>query len=100
MSDAVKWAILIGILVASIALVFALPALGQVVPAVGYLKSSVEEFVDTMLPYLQQARSLILILVPVQIRVFMWNFIKITILSPFAIFPIKFVIWLYHFIFK
>lgn len=100
MSDAVKWALLIGILVTIIATIVGLPIIAQVVPALGYFTDALSDFVELMTPYVQMARSLVLILVPVDIRAFMWTIIKITIYLWLLILPIQFIRKIYSWIFK
>lgn len=100
MSDAVKWALLIAILATIVGLVLALPAVAQMVPAFAYIEYGLSSFVTFMAPYIAQAKSLFLILVPNGIKNIMWLGVKIDMVLWLSIIPIQLIRHLYAWIFK
>ena len=98
MSDAVKWALLIAIMVTAIGIVLALPIIGEL--DLTALTTAMSDFANVLAGWIKGAKSLALYFVPDSAKAALNALIVFDVIGWISIFVINITLRLYHWVFK
>lgn len=98
MSDAVKWALLIAIMVTAIGIVIALPIVGEL--DLTALTTAMSDFAGVLAGWIKGAKSLALYFVPDSAKAALNALIVFDVIGWISIFVINITLRLYHWVFK
>lgn len=100
MSDAVKWGLLVAAIAVIIGMITALPVFAEMDNAIGFISNGIISLASTFGGYINAAKSLVLLLIPVEVMSLLSALISFTMLSFVLLIPIKLTKQLYAWIFK
>ena len=98
MSDAVKWALLIAIMVTAIGIVLALPLIGEL--DLTAFTTAMSDFAGVLAGWIKGAKSLALYFVPDSAKAALNALIVFDVIGWISIFVINITLRLYHWVFK
>lgn len=98
MSDAVKWALLIAIMITAIGTIIALPIVGEM--DISALTTALSDFAGIMAGWVKGAKSLVLYFVPDGVKPALNALIVFDVVGWISIFIINITLRLYRWIFK
>ena len=98
MSDAVKWALLIAIMVTAIGIVLALPIIGEL--DLSAFTTAMTEFAGVLAGWIKGAKTLALYFVPDSAKAALNALIVFDVIGWISIFVINITLRLYHWVFK
>lgn len=98
MSDAVKWALLIAIMVTAIGIVLALPIVGEL--DLTAFTTAMSDFASVLAGWIKGAKSLALYFVPDSAKAALNALIVFDVIGWISIFVINITLRLYHWVFK